>query len=176
MKRGRLASAIAALAVPALGLGLGLGLGVSQSAAASPRAVPVPATAAHAVSRASAGPVVINCLGKPQVRPGTIVLACADGNDYLGALSWTSWTQPLASATGTQHENDCIPSCAAGHFHSYPVLVVLWRSAPVTGHPGLRRYTMITLIYPGARPRVYNGHKWVEGPGTVTMPLWAPPV
>ncbi|HMI27195.1 MAG TPA: hypothetical protein VK594_22155, partial [Streptosporangiaceae bacterium] len=62
------------------------------------------------------------------VRPGRYTLACADGNDYLSGLAWTSWGPRLASATGTEHVNDCVPYCAAGHFHSYPVNVVLWGS------------------------------------------------
>ncbi len=167
MKRGRLSAKIATLCVPALALGLGVGVSAAASAA---RVSP-----ARTASQLPAGTVVINCLGKPQVRPGSLVLACADGNDYLGGLSWTSWTPRLASAAGTQHENDCIPDCAGGHFHGYPVLAVLWGSAPVSGHPALHRYAEITLIYPGARPKVYNGHRWVTGPVTVTMPLWGPP-
>src|SRR5579875_1944851 len=146
MKRGRLSAKIATLCVPALALGLGVGVSAAASAA---RVSP-----ARTASQLPAGTVVINCLGKPQVRPGSLGLACADG---------------------TQHENDCIPDCAGGHFHGYPVLAVLWGSAPVSGHPALHRYAEITLIYPGARPKVYNGHRWVTGPVTVTMPLWGPP-
>jgi hypothetical protein len=189
MKRRPLSAKAAALGVPALALGLGLGLSATASASpasASPAsASPAAAGAAAAgaarvapartVSQVSASTVVINCLGTAQVRPGSIILACADGNNYLSGLSWTSWTPNLASATGTQVANDCIPYCAAGHFHSFPVLVVLWGSAQVGGHPGMHRYTEITLVYPGARPEVYNGHRWVEGPVTVTMSLFAPP-
>jgi hypothetical protein len=36
-------------------------------------------------------------------------LACADGNEYLSGLAWTSWGPRLASATGTEHVNDCVP-------------------------------------------------------------------
>ena len=37
------------------------------------------------------------------------------------------------SGYGTFWENDCTPYCAAGHFHYYPSLEVLWGSA--TGPP-----------------------------------------
>ena len=64
-------------------------------------------------------------------------LACADFNDYLTGLAWKSWGPRLASATGTEHVNDCVPYCAAGHFHSYPVNVVLWGSGGRAGEPAL---------------------------------------
>jgi hypothetical protein len=170
MKRGRLSLAIGAVSVPVLGLALGLGLGaVTSSAHAS----------AHSATQASQlyseRIVVLDCLGHAQVRPSSFILACADANDYLVKLSWTSWTPQLASATGTQEENDCIPYCAAGHFHAYPVDVIFWGRTAVLGEPGTQRYTTITLLYPGARPPIYNGHKYVEGPQTITMSLWGPP-
>jgi hypothetical protein len=156
MKRGRLTSAIvAAISVPALGLGLGLTLG----GAASARTI--------SARQYSERTVVINCQGQPQVRPGSFTLACADGNDYLSSLSWTSWTPGLASATGVQHENDCVPYCAAGHFRRYPVDVVFWGSAAAPGGLGSQRYTKVTLLYPGARP-AYYGH---QGPATLTLTL-----
>lgn len=163
MKRGRLSLAIAAISVPALALGLGLGLGGPASAAATSRG-----SAPAATSLFTERTVVISCLGRPEVRPGRFTLACADGNDYLTGLSWTSWTPRLASGYGTQVLNDCLPYCAAGHFHSYPVLVVLWGSAALHGNPGTLRYTKITLIYTRARPKVLGGY-----PGTVTDTLWA---
>ncbi len=156
MKRGRLTSAIvAAISIPALGIGLGLTLG----GAASARTI--------SARQYSERTVVINCQGQPQVRPGSFTLACADGNDYLSSLSWTSWTPGLASATGVQHENDCVPYCAAGHFRRYPVDVVFWGSAAAPGGPGSQRYTKVTLLYPGARP-AYYGH---QGPATLTLTL-----
>ena len=84
------------------------------------------------------------------VQPARYTLACADGNDYLTGLAWTSWGPRLASATGTEHVNDCIPYCAAGHFHSYPVNVVVWGST--AAGPGRQRYTRITELYPGVHP------------------------
>ena len=162
MRRGRLSLAIAAICVPALAAGLGLGVGGPASAASSPRG---PAAVTNLFSERM---VVLNCLSRPEARPGSFTLACADGNDYLTGLSWTSWSPRLASGYGTQVINDCLPYCAAGHFHRYPVLVVLWGSAALRGNPGTLRYTKTTLIYSGARPKVFNGY-----PGTVTDSLWA---
>jgi hypothetical protein len=109
--------------------------------------------------------VVLNCLGHPQVRPGRFTLACADANDYLTGLAWKSWGPRLASATGVQAVNDCVPYCAAGHFHRYPVDVVLWN--PAAAGPGSQRYTSITLLYPGAHP-AYTGSR---RPVTTSMTL-----
>jgi hypothetical protein len=118
--------------------------------------------------------VVFDCPGqRALVRPKTIILTCADGNAYFAKLAWTSWTPGLASARGTLVLNDCTPYCAAGHFHSYPAIVVLWRSKAVPGYPGEHCYTKLTEILTGQRPRYYDAvhHKWVTAPMTQTMPL-----
>jgi hypothetical protein len=158
MKRTRLISAIiGVIAVPVLGLSL---MGASSHAAPPPRPQPRKT-------------VVVNCLGKQQVRPGTIVLACADYNSLIQKITWRSWTRELASGTGTLVQNDCLPDCAAGHFHRYPVLVILWANQRYgTG----QRYTEITELLPGARPPVFNGHKWVPAQRVETSKLWAPKI
>ena len=142
--------------VPAAAAGIcvaALGLGLNGAASASP------------AGRFSVRTVVLNCLGHPQVRPGRFTLACADANDYLTGLAWKSWGPKLASATGVQALNDCVPYCAAGHFHRYPVDVVLWH--PAAAGPGSQRYTSITLLYPGAHP-AYTGSR---RPVTTSMTL-----
>jgi len=146
-RRRLLPAAAAGICVAALGLGL------NGSASASP------------AGRFSVRTVVLNCLGHPQVRPGRFTLACADANDYLTGLAWKSWGPRLASATGVQAVNDCVPYCAAGHFHRYPVDVVLWH--PAAAGPGSQRYTSITLLYPGAHP-AYTGSR---RPVTTSMTL-----
>jgi hypothetical protein len=118
---------------------------------------------------------VLNCIDKAQVKPGTISLACAGNDIGLTHLHWTSWTPELASAYGSEWENDCKPSCAQGHFHYYPVVAVLWGSATVKGHPGELRYTEATLSYTKGRPAVYvtscNGKVVATYPVTQTLPL-----
>jgi len=169
MNRGRFTTIAAGLAVAALGLGLGLA-GPAGAAATSAAAVTRAGSAAAAPRY-----VVLNCLNKAQVRPGTIALACADNGAGLTHLRWTSWTPELASAYGTEWENDCKPSCAQGHVHYYPAVVMLWGSATVQGHPGERRYTEATLSYPKGRPAVYvtscNGTVVATYPATQTLPL-----
>jgi hypothetical protein len=155
---------IAVLAAVSGGLAItGLTLGLTGSA--------------HAAPASPARTVVFDCPGQHAlVRPGSFILTCADGNAYFGKLSWTSWTPGLASAKGTLELNDCTPYCAAGHFHSYPAIVVLWGSKAVQGHPGERCYTKLTEILTGPRPRYYDAvhHKWVTAPQTQTIPLLTP--
>lgn len=144
MNRGRLITATgAAISIPALGLAVGA---LTSAAQAASRA---PASAGHLYSEQT---VAVNCQGRAQVRPSTFTLACADANDSLAHLSWASWSPGMASATGVQEENDCVPDCAAGHVRGYPVDVVFWGTGTVHGQPGSQRYTEVTLLYPGARP------------------------
>lgn len=168
MNTGRFTAIASGLAVAALGLSLGL-----------PGSAGAATTSAAAVTRASsaaAAPryVVLNCMDKDkaQVRPGTIYLACADNGIGVADLHWASWTSELGSAYGTAWVNDCKPDCAAGHIHHYPVVVVLWGSATVKGHPAQRRYTEATLSFKKGNPagfaksRIYPGE-----PVTVTLSL-----
>ena len=161
MKRGFIASGAATVLAAA---GLGLGLAASADAATVHPTAATQTAAAPAATRY----VLVNCENKTQVRPGSYVLACADGGTGLENLHWTSWTPRLANGYGTEYQNDCIPNCAEGHDHYYPALVVAWGSGSVTGHPGERRYTELTLIYPGARPPVYT---IVNGKVVVTYPV-----
>jgi hypothetical protein len=166
MKRGRLvASAISVLAMG------GLALGLTLSASATPAH---PAASTGSAGARPAPTVVFDCPGqRALVEPKTFILSCADANSDLGRLSWTSWTPGLASAKGVLEENDCNPYCAAGHFHSYPAVVVLWGNAAVKNHPGQRCYTRVTTILTGVRPRYYDyvTHKWVTAPVTQTSAL-----
>ena len=59
------------------------------------------------------------------VRPRSIVFACADANFYAVRLRWTRWAADGARGAGVGHQNDCTPSCAAGHFHPYRLAVGL---------------------------------------------------
>lgn len=150
----------------------------SPSAVSGSSAVSTPsAVSASATSRASTAPgastsqyVLYNCNFKGVVEPATDIMACADGNALLQGLHWATWTPQLASAYGTFVENDCQPSCAGGHFHSYPVVVTAWGSGSVLGNPAGRRYTELTLMFPGARPPYYNGSVKPAYPLTQTFP------
>ena len=108
----------------------------------------------------------------PRTRPGQYILACADGGAYLASLHWATWGSSAAFADGISTFNDCVPNCAAGHGHSFPVLVVLWRPAPLAGHVGERYFTRLTIIYTGSRTYSAGGKQY-HLPATATDPLSA---
>jgi hypothetical protein len=161
LSRGRTAAAVAA------GIGaLALAASLPAVASATPSAAVAHAAKSHVV--------IVNCRGTGQIRPSSFVITCADGNDYLTGLHWSSWpvnasAGAAAFGRGSEHVNDCIPNCAQGHVHSFPVLVTLWRSEPRGGHAGQRRITRITDIYSGKRPTdIGAGGKKIQ-PQTATF-------
>jgi hypothetical protein len=91
----------------------------------------------------------INDCGPLESAPKALVVACADANYSLGALTGRRWGAARSSATGTARANDCKPYCAAGHFHSYRVSVTADRLARCGS---AHIYTRLTVIYAGARP------------------------
>ena len=107
------------------------------------------AIAIPALASGNARRVVGNCT-KSQVRPATIVVACADANLALTHLRWISFGGATASASGSYHVNDCTPNCAAGHFHSYPVRVVLSQAKVCPDRHDDYRVATVTFI--GRRP------------------------
>ena len=144
----------------------------ASSTASTARTVSASATssASAAATVATSQYVLYNCNFKGVVEPATDILACADGNALLQGLHWATWTPQLASAYGTFVENDCQPSCVGGHFHSYPAVVTAWGSGSVLGHPAERRYTELTLMFPGPRPPYYNGSSKLTYPLMQTFP------
>ena len=159
-------SIAAALSASFAVAGLGVGLAGPASAAATQTAPT--ARVAAAAHTTPAQPVVINCENKAVVRPTTFALACADDGDGIEHMHWANWTSQVASGYGTQWQKTCKPSCAEGGIRYYPIVVALWGSASVKGHPGERQYTDITFIYPGARPPVYT---LVKGKVVTTYPV-----
>lgn len=161
--------AIAAFAVALAGTVLGLAAWAGSAGSAGATTAHSAATGSTVSIASGPRPVILDCGATPRVRPSGYVLACADDAIGLQHLHWTSWTARLASGYGTLYENDCAPSCAAGHFRSYRALAVLWGSTRVTGHPGDCRYTKLTLFFHGRqRPPVYHS---VKGRVVATHPL-----
>jgi hypothetical protein len=91
-----------------------------------------------------------NCLGRPIVEPTDIVLTCADGGFLIKSIHWTGWGESFAAGMGTGSVNDCAPNCANGHYHSYPMLLV------VTGRQscpnGQFAYAKVTYAFIGRSP------------------------
>jgi hypothetical protein len=99
----------------------------------------------------AAHPTVLpNCLGAPRVKPETIVLACGDGNESVSGITWTGWGSTFAAGRGTISIDDCTPNCAAGHDHSYPVVVLVTGREACTS--GKTAYARVTIAFLDSRP------------------------
>ena len=125
------------------------------------------ATAASVVTAAAASssiPAFEGCDTGAQVRPTTIQVACGDGNFFITGLKWTTWAPKAAAATGTGHQNDCKPYCAAGHFHVYPLTLRL--SRPVKCSNGRVEYTRFTYRFTKSKPPLAT--RWSN---TITSPF-----
>lgn len=123
-------------------------------------AVTMPPAPAPAPAAAVA-PVVMNgcsSSGPAYTRPYNFALSC-DSSDLLVRLTWKRWTTKGASGHGYEGLNDCLPDCAQGKYRIYPVHVNFWGLAPVSGHPGERRYTGYSLTYTKTVPRGLNRHR-----------------
>ncbi|MEU3694951.1 hypothetical protein AB0E75_04850 [Streptomyces griseoviridis] len=121
-----------------------------------------PATEPEPQRHRTGGPVLPDCQGRPEVRPGAYLLACGDGNSRLDSLRWSRWDARAAVAQGVNVVNDCVPYCAAGTFRSYPVTVRLEAPAGDRG-AGEPRFTRISVTYTDGRP--------AGAPRTVSYPL-----
>ena len=72
------------------------------------------ASATGSTLGSKARPAVEDCgLGKPELRPLSLTLACADANSMGVRLSWSKWGPTEATAKGTFTWNTCVPNCAA---------------------------------------------------------------
>jgi len=111
--------------------------------------------AAQAAARTPDKVYLVTCEGKGVVRPSTYTIACADGNDYLSRLSWSSWSSS-ASGKGKDGINTCVPSCVAGKFKYYPVNVSLSDARSWPHHAGQHYFAKMTLTYTGAVPKGYH--------------------
>jgi hypothetical protein len=88
----------------------------------------------------------------PRVRPARIIFACADGGAYISHLRWRHWGRGKAGGHGIFHLNDCRPSCAEGHFHSYGAKIGLRK-------PGHTRCNGAAVkMFRVAKLRFPNGH------------------
>lgn len=125
-----------------------------------------------AVAGASGGVRVVGNCFHSQLRPASIVLACADANLLLSHLRWTSFGGSVARGSGDYSYNDCNPYCAAGHFHSYPITVVL--SRPKTCPDGHRDYQLATAEWSSSsRPPGSLGATGKPGKLSLFCPLKA---
>jgi hypothetical protein len=180
MNRGRIVSIASIFTPVAIGLAVGVavqsGGAFASTSAAATGSTSSAHTATASLTTSATAPkfILVGCDNNAEVAPSSIS-NCGDGAVGLTGLHWTTWGAHLASGYGTYFLNDCTPTCVAGHFHTYPALVVLWGGAAVKGHPSERKYTEVTLVFTGARPPAYqlvNGKTVVTHPVTLTLPAF----
>ena len=58
-------------------------------------------------------------------KPTTIYFTCADGNEGIEKISWSTWGVKGARGTGTYFRNQCDPDCASGKFAYQKVSLAL---------------------------------------------------
>jgi len=105
-----------------------------------------------------------NCVGKPEVRPKDVTVACGDANFRVENIRWTGWGESFAAGMGTATVNDCEPNCAAGHFHNYPVVVIV--NGKQTCPNRQPAYAKITYAFIGRSPLPTNAR-----PEDATIPF-----
>jgi hypothetical protein len=66
-----------------------------------------------------------DCETSNNFKPESFFFACADGNDGITAITWSSWDVKGAKGTGKSFTNDCNPSCVDGTVHYSPVEIYL---------------------------------------------------
>lgn len=122
---------------------------VNSSTAASPTTVQ-PSTTSSTTTTTSTEPGPVpsapNCTTLPGngVKPKFVVFGCATSNDNLSDIQWDTWTATSATGRATHNINDCLrggpnpPSCADGHYTSYPVNVTLSNPGQVSGEDVFR--------------------------------------
>ena len=70
--------------------------------------------------------MVAPCTSSLVREPPSITASCADANSKVTDLTWTSWGNATAFATGTGAWNDCTPTCVAGTWKRETVTVWAW--------------------------------------------------
>ncbi|WP_300681073.1 hypothetical protein [Nocardioides sp.] len=123
---------------------------VSACAATAADAKPVAATTS--AQRTAVKTYLIGCLNERSVKPTSVTLACADDNENLDKLVWSTWGEPQATAVGTWVANTCTPYCAAGKLVRYPVTV---RASHLKRH----EYRQLSITFTGTVP---SGHHRTE--------------
>src|SRR5205814_1232990 len=99
------------------------------------------------------------CSNPPTVRPQTVILACGDANFQLRRMRWRGWHHRSVRGRGFIYENDCVPFCAAGHFHYHPARVRLYRPRRCSD---IGRYIYTRLAWQHLRPPPGYRHRGVE--------------
>jgi len=96
------------LAVAAVAAVLSTAAPLAQAAESST----IPQSSAAQASTAKASSVEVCGQGSAVVKPGSMILTCADDGELAKNLDWTSWTAQSATATGLVTWRSCAADCA----------------------------------------------------------------
>lgn len=118
------------------------------------------------VASASGASRVVGDCQHSQVRPSSVILACADDNASFTHLRWSSFGGASAHATGVYAFNDCTPTCVAGHVHSYPVVITFSRAKRCPD--GISDYRRAVATYDTAK-RPSGAQGGAGKPGTMEL-------
>jgi hypothetical protein len=103
---------------------------------------------------AGQGPFAVKNCKKPQARPETIVIACADFGIFVDTIDWDRWGNRKARGEGVLSVNTCNPSCAQGTFKHYPVDIRLRqvRQRRCGGGKPVPLFRTMLLSFPSTAP------------------------
>jgi hypothetical protein len=144
----------------------------APAAAATPAAATTPAAPVAAAAATMAATTVVYGFGNygfgslhAAIRPDRISFG-TDGTHFITHLDWSRWLGSEASATGWYYIDNCVPDCAAGHFHKYRVTMLL--SHVLTQH-GRGYFTGMTLLWTRSRARMAQELTWGTHGGTLAF-------
>lgn len=136
-------AAVLTVAVGTAGLAPGVAAPPGRAVARASAAESVPESA---VAPAVALPGLTDCgSGTPVVRRRSFVVFCGDAGETGEHLHWARLTHRLGVARGRAVANDCTPTCAAGHDHSYRARFVFSRVRDLHGPA----FTEVAITYTG---------------------------
>lgn len=108
------------------------------------------------------GPAVIDCAGKPVLKPDSIQIGCATGSVMISDITWTSWTANEARGRGTLVVNSCTvvggPTCVEGISTRYPAQISLGRQA---SGPGLTVFSKVNLRFADGGPAALSSGSYI---------------
>ena len=89
-----------------------------------------------------------------QQKPELIYFTCADGNNGIGKIEWSTWEASGATGVGEYFANDCDPDCATGTFGFTNVNLKINKPIGVKG-----KVHLTELTYDSVEEGVLSG-KW----------------
>ena len=89
-----------------------------------------------------------------QQKPDLIYFTCADGNEGIGKIEWSTWEATGAVGVGEYFANDCDPDCATGTFGIAKVNLKINKPIGVNGQVHLTE-----LTYDSVQAGVISGRR-----------------